>query len=109
MLAGLASSQNPPVAVQMDDNGVVIPAHQQRHVRNGQVIRWARNTQGAAWYVKFARTPCSNGAEFGSDRTQTCTVSARCARPNDASCTYHYQSSLGPNQPPHDPDIIVDN
>jgi hypothetical protein len=112
LLGALASSQATQVSVQIDDTGVVIPAHQQRHVKNGHVLRWARVTNGGAWFVRFVNSPCANGVkEFGSDAGQprTCVIAVRCATAGDASCTYHYTSALGPDQPPHDPDVIVDN
>jgi hypothetical protein len=111
LLASLASSQNAPVPVQIDDNGVVIPAHQQRHVKNGQVIAWSRTTAGGPWLVRFTRSPCANGVTvFGSGAGQprTCTVTARCTAAGNANCVYHYSSATGANQPAHDPDVIVD-
>ena len=39
LLGTLASSQGQQVMIQVDDSGVVIPAHQQRHVKNGQTLR----------------------------------------------------------------------
>ena len=111
LLATLASSQNPPVQVQIDDNGVVIPAHQQRHVKNGQVVAWSRMTAGGTWFVRFAQSPCANGVTvFGSAAGQprTCTVTARCAVAGKAACVFHYASATAANQPAHDPDIIID-
>ena len=114
LLGGLASSQNnQQVPVQIDDTGVVVPAHQQRHVKNGQVLRWSRATGGGAWFVRFVDSPCANGVkEFGSvaGQPRTCVIAVQCAKPGDVGCkTYHYASSLGRNQPTHDPDVIVDN
>ena len=113
LLGGLASSQNTQVPVQVDDNGVVIPAHQQRHAKNGQTVAWSRTTAGGSWFVRFVESPCANGVkEFGSAAGQprTCVISVQCAEPGDRGCkSYHYASALGPDQPPHDPDVIVDN
>jgi len=53
LMGVLASSQGQQVPVQIDDNGVVIPAHQQRHVKNGQTLRWARRT--GMWYSASRR------------------------------------------------------
>jgi hypothetical protein len=111
LMAGLASSQNARVAVQIDDTGVVIPAHQQRHAKRGQVVAWNRTTAGRAWLVRFTKSPCTNGVTvFGSAQGQprTCTVTVTCAKAGDPSCVYHYKSSTGANQPEHDPDVIVD-
>jgi hypothetical protein len=109
LLAGLASSQNARVPVQIDDTGTVIPAHQQRHVKNGQSVVFARTNASGSWFVRFVDSPCANGLkEFGSAKGNTCVITV-CAS-KDSSCkSYHYSSALGPNQPPHDPDVIVDN
>lgn len=112
LLGGLASSQNQQVAVQIDDTGVVIQAHQKRHVRNGQEVRWGRAAAGGAWFVRFVDSPCANGVkEFGSGPgdPKSCVIAVQCAKAGDAGCkTYHYASALGRNQPTHDPDVIVD-
>ena len=100
LLGGLASGQN-PVQAQIDDTGAVIPMHRALHVKTGRVVAWGRVTRGGTWYVRFAKSPCANGAEFGHDRTLTCTIKA-------SPGTYHYQSGLAANQQMHDPDIIVD-
>ncbi|MBV8841417.1 MAG: hypothetical protein JO307_01280 [Bryobacterales bacterium] len=110
LLGGLASSQA-PVDVQIDDTGTVIAAHQQRHVTNGQAVRWRRVTTGS-WHVVFRQSPCQNGLkEFGTvgGRPQTCTISVHCAKPGDASCHYKYSSATAPGATLHDPEIIVDN
>lgn len=113
LMGALASSQGQQVAIQIDDNGVVIPAHQQRHAKNGQTLRWGRQTGGGSWHVVFRESPCANGIkEFGTvgGRRQTCVISVQCAKAGDAGCkTYHYTSALSPNATPHDPDVIVDN
>jgi hypothetical protein len=117
LLGGLASSQTNQqvavqIAVQIDDTGVVIQAHQKRHVRNGQELRWGRAATGAAWFVRFAESPCANGVkEFGSGAgdPKTCVIAVQCAKAGDAGCkTYHYVSSIGRNQQSHDPDVLVD-
>ena len=112
LLGGLASSQNPSVPVQIDDNGAVIPAHQHRHVLNGQSVSWGRTSAGTSWSVQFAASPCANGVKaFGSaaGKPRTCVIVVHCAKPGDAACIYSYTSSTGPNQPQYDPDVIVDN
>jgi hypothetical protein len=113
LMGALASSQGQQVPIQIDDNGVVIPAHQQRHAKNGQTLRWARQTGAGSWHVVFRESPCANGTkEFGTvgGRRQTCTISVQCAKAGDPGCkTYHYTSALSPNATPHDPDVIVDN
>jgi hypothetical protein len=112
LLGGLASSQSNLGPVQIDDNGAVITAHQHRHVTNGEALRWGRKTAGAAWSVQFAVSPCANGVKmFGSAAgyPKTCVIAVHCAKPGDAACVYQYTSATGPNQPQHDPDVIVDN
>ena len=112
LLGSLASSQAPNVQVQIDNNGAVIAAQQQIHVKNGQVVQWSRQTAGGTWFVRFARSPCANGVtEFGSaaPRPQTCRIAVTCIKNGDASCSYHYASSLTPTGTMHDPDVIVDN
>jgi hypothetical protein len=113
LMGALASSQGQQVLIQIDDNGVVIPVHQQRHAKNGQALRWTRQTGAGSWHVAFRESPCANGVkEFGTvgGRRQTCTISVQCAKAADPGCkSYHYASALSPNATPHDPDVIVDN
>jgi hypothetical protein len=112
LLGGLAASQPARVDVQIDDTGTVITAHQQRRVKNGQVVAWRRTTTGS-WHVLFRDSPCQSGVkEFGTTGglAQTCTVTVQCARPGDPGCKpYHYSSATAANATQHDPEIIVDN
>jgi hypothetical protein len=112
LLAGLASSQPARVDIQIDDTGAVIPQHQERHVKNGQVVRWRRTSTGS-WFVIFRDSPCENGEErFGTadGRPQTCTISVECSRPGDPGCkSYRYSSATSANATMHDPEIVVDN
>jgi hypothetical protein len=103
LLRGLAYSQN-QVQVQIDANGVVIPAHQVIHIRNAQVVAWGPVTQGGTWFVRFVgRAPCAEGAAFGHDqRLRICTI-------NGSPGTYRYGSGRNANQRQlADPVIIVD-
>jgi len=113
LIGALASGQRQQVTIQVDDNGVVIPAHQQRHVKNGQVLGWARQRGAGSWHVVFRDSPCANGVkEFGTvgGRPQTCAISVQCGKEGDPGCkSYHYSSALAPNATPHDPEVIVDN
>jgi hypothetical protein len=100
--------RHPPVLVA--DDGSVIPAHRSVHRKNGEAVTWGRQTAGqSSWYVRFAESPCREGAEFGSGRAARCTISVACQNAGDAACkSYPYSSSLSPTGPLHDPDIVVD-
>ena len=112
LLGGLATSQSAPVDVLIDDTGAVIAQHQERHVKNGQVLRWRRTSAGS-WYVNFRDSPCQDGIrEFGSTggRQQTCTITVECSNAGDPGCrSYHYASATSGNATMHDPEIVVDN
>ena len=112
VVGGLATSQPAPLDVLIDDTGAVIAQHQERHVKNGQVLRWRRTSTGS-WYVNFRDSPCQDGIkELGSagGRQQTCTVTVECDKAGDPGCKiYHYSSATSPNATMHDPDIVVDN
>jgi hypothetical protein len=111
-LGALATSQPAAVDVQIDDTGTVIAAHQQRHVKNGQILRWRRTNTGS-WYVVFRDSPCQNGTkEFGTvgGRPTICTITVECSKAGDPGCkSYHYSSATNPRATMHDPEIIVDN
>jgi len=109
--AGLLVAQPaPPPPVLMADDGSIIPAHRTTHRKNGDTVRWGRQTAGQrTWYVKFAQSPCREGAEFGHDRSITCTISVACNAAGDAACkSYKYSSATASNATMHDPDIVVD-
>ena len=112
LLGALATSQPPAVDVLIDDAGAVIPQHQERHIKNRQVLRWRRTTTGS-WYVNFRDSPCQDGLrEFGTagGRYQTCTITVECEKAGDPGCkSYHYSSATSPNATMRDPEIIVDN
>jgi len=109
--AGLLVAQTaPPPPVLVGDDGSVIAAHQVVHRKNGETVRWGRQTAGqTTWYVKFAQSPCREGPEFGHDRSTTCTISVACNSAGDAACkSYKYSSATASNATMHDPEIVVD-
>jgi hypothetical protein len=110
--AGLVLAQRtPPPPVLMDDDGSIIAAHRSIHRHRGETVNWGRQTAGQrTWYVNFGNgSPCQEGAEFGHDRSSTCTISVACNRPGDAACkSYPYSSATAANAAQHDPEIVVD-
>src|SRR5271157_758877 len=87
--AGLLVAQRPRSLppVLMADDGSIIPAHRTSHRKSGETVNWGRQTSGqTTWYVRFAQSPCREGAEFGHDRATTCTISVACAKTGDAAC-----------------------
>jgi hypothetical protein len=105
----LAQPAAPPPLLMADD-GSIIAAHRTVHRKNGDAVRWGRQTSGQrTWYVKFAQSPCREGAEFGHDRSTVCTISVACNSAGDAACkSYKYSSATASNSTMHDPDIVVD-
>jgi hypothetical protein len=94
----------------MADDGSIIAAHRTIHRKNGETVKWGRQTNGQrTWYVKFAESPCREGGEFGHDRNTSCTISVPCSKAGDAACkSYKYSSATASNSAMHDPDIVVD-
>jgi hypothetical protein len=106
----LLAQRTPPPPALMGDDGAIIAAHRTIHRHRGETVTWARQTAGqTTWYVKFATSPCGEGAEFGHDRRTTCTISVACNNAGDAACkSYKYSSALSATAPMHDPDVVVD-
>jgi hypothetical protein len=108
--SGLANAQ-PPTQLNIDDTGQVVPAHQHHHNKVGHKVTWARvSGSSKPWFVKFtAGSPCAEGNTLGSSSAKTCTIRVKCNAAGDPGCkSYPYKSATGPNDPPHDPEIIVD-
>jgi hypothetical protein len=99
-----------PHQLQIDDNGRVLPEHQQHHAKKGNKISWVRQTGAAkSWYVKFTgESPCMEGKTIAGVRG-ACTVKAICNKSGDPGCkSYHYQSAIARKSPMNDPEIIID-
>lgn len=95
--------------LRIDDKGSVIAPDQHRHAKVKDTITWVRQSGAAkSWFVNFPKSPCAEGAQFGSDRGKTCTINVTCPAKGDPACTFPYQSSTGPTAAQNDPDIIVD-
>jgi hypothetical protein len=88
----------------------MIPAHASVHTKTGKKVAWVRHSGSSKpWFVKFSGdSPCKEGTEFGSSGKKTCTINV-CKAAGEAGCkSYTYSSATGPNDPLHDPEIIVD-
>jgi hypothetical protein len=110
MLLGSGAGFSQQTALHVDDDGKMIPAHEHHRTKAKRKVTWVRHSDSSKpWFVKFTGdSPCAQGKEFGNDRAKTCTISV-CKAKNDPGCkAYPYQSATGPDQPMHDPDIIVD-
>ncbi len=110
LLFGSSAARGQSTTLKIDDSGKVVAAHEHHHAKVGHKITWTRQTgKGKPWFVRFASSPCAEGAEFGSDRAKTCTIKVACSKAGDAGCkSYTYNSATGPNAQLNDPDIIVD-
>jgi hypothetical protein len=110
--AGALVGQRPPQSapVLMQDDGAVASAQATVHRKVGETVSWGRQTAGQrTWYVRFAESPCAEGAEFGHDRQMTCTIRVACAKTGDPACkAYNYSSALSAGGAMHDPGVIVD-
>ena len=111
MLLGSSLGYSQQTNLHVDDEGKMIPGHEQHHTKAGRKVSWVRHSGSSKpWHVKFtADSPCKEGQEFGSDRAKTCTINVACKAAGDPGCkSYQYESSTGPGSAPHDPEIIVD-
>jgi len=106
--SSLAYSQS---KLHVDDDGKMIAAHEKHHTKAGRKVTWQRHSNASKpWFVTFTGdSPCAEGKEFGSDRAKTCTINVACRAAGNPGCkSYAYKSATGPNDPQHDPEIIVD-
>ena len=107
LLPAFAQQQH---TLNIDDTGQVIKKHRTHHVKVGHKVTWLRESgAGASWYVKFDESPCAEGAEYGSDRAQTCTINVACHAKGDKACkAYSYRSAIGASAAMQDPTVVVD-
>jgi hypothetical protein len=109
-LLGASVAYSQQTQLHVNDDGTMRPEHQTHHTKAGRKVAWRRHSGSAKpWFVKFTGdSPCAEGAQFGSAGAKTCTINV-CKAAGDAGCkSYKYSSATGPNDPMHDPEIIVD-
>ncbi len=100
-----------PHQLAIDDNGKVLPEHQQHHAKKGDKVSWVRRSDRTkGWYVKFTGdSPCAEGKELGTGRRATCTVNVSCTNAGDRGCkSYHYQSATARGGQMYDPELVID-